>query len=51
MNDEDVEEYILKFKRIAALNGWRREQWSLQLDPYLRGKSRVAYNSVSMEEV
>ena len=50
-DDEKVEDYLAHFERLATLHGWDKETWSLQLAPYLQGKSRSAYNRLPTDSI
>ncbi|XP_039678223.1 uncharacterized protein LOC120572822 isoform X2 [Perca fluviatilis] len=46
--DEDIENYLTTFERLAAASQWPPETWALYLVPLLKGKARSAYVAMSL---
>jgi len=38
-SDQDLEVYLITFKKIALLNNWPKEHWSAVLQTQLKGKA------------
>lgn len=46
---EDIESYLLHFKRLAKTWGWPEEEWSFRLVPLLTGQALEAYLAMDEE--
>ena len=46
--DEDIENFLVRFERIARTWGWPQSEWACRLVPLLTGKALDAYSA--MEE-
>ena len=46
---EDMENYLLRFERIAKTWVWPEEEWACRLVPLLTGKALAAYSSMDEE--
>ena len=47
--DDDIEQYLITFERLAMAYRWPREDWAVFLVPYLTGKARSAYVAMNMD--
>nr|XP_033961681.1 uncharacterized protein LOC117463527 [Pseudochaenichthys georgianus] len=45
-NGEDIENYLLRFERMAKTWQWPREEWACRLVPLLTGKALEAYTAM-----
>uniref|UniRef100_A0AAQ5XHE4 Gypsy retrotransposon integrase-like protein 1 n=1 Tax=Amphiprion ocellaris TaxID=80972 RepID=A0AAQ5XHE4_AMPOC len=49
VNGEDIENYLLRFERIAKTWAWPQEEWACRLVPLLSGKALEAYTAMDEE--
>lgn len=47
---EDIEDYLLRFERIARTWRWPETEWACRLVPLLLGKALDAYAAMDKEE-
>ena len=47
---DNLDEYLLRFKRYASVAKWNRSAWTTQLSPLLTGKAVEVYNRLSPKE-
>ena len=40
---DDLESYLAQFEKVAAINGWKVEDWGTRIAPLLKGRARDAY--------
>ncbi len=45
--DDDIENYLTTFERLAQVYRWPREEWAVHLIPLLTGKARTAFVAMS----
>ncbi|KAK7882011.1 hypothetical protein WMY93_028185 [Mugilogobius chulae] len=48
-NGEDIENYLLRFERIAKTWAWPENEWACRLVPLLSGKALEAYSAMDEE--
>ena len=48
--EDDIENFISAFERIATQQGWTKDLWGPQLVGLLTGKARAAYTSLCAED-
>ena len=47
--DEDIENYLLRFERMARTWAWPEQEWACRLVPLLTGKALEAYTEMDKE--
>lgn len=48
--DEDIENYLLRFERMAKTWAWPEEEWACRLVPLLTGKALEAYTAMDEDQ-
>lgn len=49
LDNEDIENYLLRYERIARTWGWPESEWACRLVPLLTGKALEAYTAMDEE--
>lgn len=47
---EETEDFLVQFEKIAELRGWPEEEWALLVQTRLKGKAREAYAGLGIEK-
>ena len=44
---DELDSYLLRFERLAAVNEWKREDWATSLSALLTGRALEVYSRLS----
>ena len=47
---DNLNSYLLRFKRYATVAGWKRSDWATRLSPLLSGRALDVYSGLSDEQ-
>ena len=47
---DNLDNYLLRFERFAAIAGWQQDTWAVWLSPLLTGKALDVYSGLSSED-
>nr|XP_033808563.1 uncharacterized protein LOC117363993 [Geotrypetes seraphini] len=48
--EDDIEDFLLAFERVAGASHWPQDQWAIKLIPCLAGRALEAYRTLNTEQ-